>query len=127
MRYKPHAYQNTATNKIVNDPYCGLFLDMGLGKTVSTLTAINELIYGDLSVNKVLVIAPKRVAETTWTGECDKWDHLNHLRVSKVLGTEKQRKEALSKEADIYVINRENVVLLVSHYGVPSSLLTWSL
>lgn len=117
MDYKPHNYQLTATNKIIDEPYCGLFLDMGLGKTVSTLTAINELMYGDLSVNKVLVIAPKRVAETTWTGECEKWDHLNHLRVSKVLGTEKQRKEALNKEADIYVINRENVVWLVSHYG----------
>ncbi len=117
MRYKPHAYQNTATNKIINAPYCGLFLDMGLGKTVSTLTAINELIYGDLSISKVLVIAPKRVAETTWTSECCKWDHLQHLRVSKVLGTEKQRKEALDKQADIYVINRENVVWLVSHYG----------
>lgn len=117
MDYKPHNYQLTATNKIINEPYCGLFLDMGLGKTVSTLTAINELMYGDLSVNKVLVIAPKRVAETTWTGECEKWDHLNHLRVSKVIGTEKQRKEALNKEADIYVINRENVVWLVSYYG----------
>ena len=90
----------------------GLFLDMGLGKTVSTLTAIDYLLFlGE--VNKVLVIAPKRVAEDTWSTEIDKWDHLKDLRISKVLGTPKQRTEAVEKEADIYVTNRENVEWLV--------------
>ncbi|MFA7195669.1 MAG: DEAD/DEAH box helicase, partial [Candidatus Neomarinimicrobiota bacterium] len=90
--------------------------DMGLGKTVATLTAINKLMYEDLEVDKVLVIAPKRVAEDTWTTETLKWDHLRHLRLSIVLGSEKQRKEALKQKADIYVINRENVAWLVGLY-----------
>ena len=117
MRYQPYAYQQHATEHIIGNPAAGLFLDMGLGKTVSTLTAIDKLMNEDLEVNKVLVIAPKRVAEDTWITEKDKWDHLRHLKLSLVLGTEKQRKQALAAKADIYVINRENVVWLVAMYS----------
>lgn len=92
-------------------------MEMGLGKTVSTLTAINELIYDRFEVQKVLVIAPYRVADDTWTTEADKWDHLKHLRVSKVLGTSGERIAALEADADIYVINRENVTWLVNLTG----------
>lgn len=111
-----HNYQRYTVDFILNHPASGCFLDMGLGKTVSTLTAINRLMYEDLEINKVLVIAPKRVAEDTWTKEVEKWDHLKHLRVSRVLGTESQRKAALKSDADIYVINRENVCWLVAQY-----------
>lgn len=117
MEYIPHEYQRYATEKILELPACGLFLEMGLGKTVSTLTAINELIYDRFEISKVLVIAPKRVAEDTWTSEAEKWDHLQHLTFSKILGTVKQREEALTAEADIYLINRENVVWLVDKLG----------
>lgn len=117
MIYNPHPYQDHATQHIVDNDACGLFLDMGLGKTVSTLTAIDRLMNDDLEVSKVLVIAPKRVAEDTWINEAEKWDHLKHLRISIVLGAERQRKEALRVKADIYVINRENVCWLVSFYG----------
>ncbi|CAB4136189.1 HepA Superfamily II DNA/RNA helicases, SNF2 family [uncultured Caudovirales phage] len=117
MNYKPHQYQQHATEHIINNPAAGLFLEMGLGKTVSTLTAIVQLFeYCDIS--KVLVIAPKKVAENTWSTEIDKWSHLSHLRISKVLGTEKQRKQALQAKADIYVTNRENVVWLTAFYGL---------
>lgn len=111
-----HNYQKYSVDFIQNHPSAGLLLDMGLGKTVSTLTAINRLMFEDLEINKVLVIAPKRVAEDTWTKEVEKWEHLKHLRVSRVLGTEKQRKDALRTDADIYVINRENVCWLVAQY-----------
>lgn len=111
-----HGYQRAAVDHIIDHPFCGLFLDMGLGKTVSTLTAIKRL-YGLFEIGRVLVIAPKRVAEDTWTTECAKWEHLRGLSVSKVLGTEKQRREALAVSSDIYVINRENVAWLVSHLG----------
>lgn len=117
MRYKPHSYQDHATKHVIENPFCGLLLEMGLGKTVSTLTAINELMYDRMEVQKVLVIAPKKVAEDTWTTEASKWDHLNHLRISLVLGSEAKRKEALQAKADIYVINRENVAWIVGLYG----------
>lgn len=113
MKYVPHEYQRYASEKIIELPACGLFLEMGLGKTVSTLTAIDELIYDRFDVSKVLVIAPKRVADDTWTSEARKWDHLQHLTFSKVLGTVAQREAALAADADIYLINRENVVWLV--------------
>lgn len=116
MKYTPHAYQEYATQHIVEHPYSALLLEMGLGKTVATLTAVNQLMYCDFEVNKVLVIAPKRVAEDTWINEASKWDHLKHLRLSLVLGSEKKRKEALRAKADIYVINRENVAWLVGLY-----------
>ena len=115
MKFKPHRYQQYAVDRILTEPNIGLFLDMGLGKTVITLTAIHELMYDSYEVSRVLVIAPKSVAESTWTAETGKWDHLKGLRVSKVLGTSKERLEALHREADIYVINRENVVWLYDH------------
>lgn len=115
MHYEPHDYQRYATEKIIELPACGIFLEMGLGKTVSTLTAIDELIYDRFEISKVLVIAPKRVAENTWTDEAEKWEHLKGLKFSKVLGTAAERERALQEDADIYLINRENVVWLVDH------------
>lgn len=112
-----HGYQSAAVEHIIKNPYSALLLDMGLGKTVSTLTAINRLINYSFEVTKVLVIAPLRVAEHTWAEECDKWEHLKGLKISKVLGSEKKRSEALSTQADIYVINRENVAWLVATHG----------
>ncbi len=114
MKFIPHKYQKIAINKIFNTSRAGLFLDMGLGKTVITLTAIEDLIYNRFEVEKVLVIAPLRVAEDTWSKESDKWDHLKHLSISKILGTPAQRRKALAKEADIYIVNRENVVWLTN-------------
>lgn len=113
MKFKPWNYQQYAINHVIDNSASGLFLDMGMGKTVSTLTAIDDLmLLGE--VNKVLVIAPLRVAEDTWSTEVDKWDHLKHLRISKILGSKKQREEAINTEADIYVTNRENVDWLVT-------------
>ena len=116
MKFKPHAYQAYCINRLLVDPALGLFLDMGLGKTVITLTAINDLKYNRFAISKVLVIAPKKVAEATWSKEAEKWDHLNKLRVVSVLGTLTKRVRALNTPADIYVINRENVQWLVTHY-----------
>lgn len=113
MKFQPHEYQKAAENKILEQPSVGLFLGMGLGKTVITLTAINRLMYEEFEVQHVLVIAPKRVAEDTWSRESQKWDHLKHLKLSKALGTSKQREEALRVDADIYIINRDNVKWLV--------------
>ena len=115
MNFTPHGYQQYCIDRIISDRYLGLFLDMGLGKTVITLTAVNELIYNRFEVGKVLVIAPKKVAESTWTNEAQKWEHLKHLRVSRILGTLTQRIRALNTPADIYVINRENVPWLVDY------------
>lgn len=106
--FKPYDYQAYAIDKIIDNKRFGLFLDMGLGKTVSTLTAIEQLKYDYLDVDKVLVIAPKRVAEDTWAQEVEKWTHLTHLDVSLVLGAPKQREQALERNADIYVTNKEN-------------------
>lgn len=117
MIYNPHQYQGYATNKILEQDAVGLFLDMGLGKTVSTLTAVDQLLYDYFEVQKVLVIAPLRVAQKTWPDEIRKWDHLKHLKISRVLGSEKQRLAALQVKADIWVINRENVEWLVDLYG----------
>lgn len=115
MRYEPYKYQQTATQWIIDKPHCGLFLDMGLGKTVSTLTAVQQLI-DDCEISSVLVVAPKKVAETTWSTEAEKWDHLASLRVAKVLGTEKQRSAALESKADVYVTSRDLFVWLVTKY-----------
>ena len=118
MHYKPHTYQNRLKDFIIDHRYAFLTVDMGLGKTVTTLTAIQELIEDYLEAERVLVIAPKSVAENTWTGECAKWDHLAHLRVSVVMGkNELKRIKALGTPADIYVINRENVEWLVEFMG----------
>jgi len=111
-----HAYQNRAVSFIKDRKRCGLFLDMGLGKTTSTLTAVSDLI-DDFQIRKTLVIAPLRVANSVWRQEAAKWAHLDHLRVSVATGTAKQRLEALMTSADVYVINRENVDWLVKHYG----------
>lgn len=112
MRYEPSPYQEQATQFIEDHPAAMLFLEMGLGKTVITLTALSDLLMtGD--VDKVLVIAPLNVARTVWAEECEKWDHLKHIRCSKVLGDHKERLMALDREADLYIINRENVAWLV--------------
>lgn len=116
MKYNPHAYQDHASAHILGNPASGLFLEMGLGKTVATLTAIDSLIYETLEVSKVLVIAPKFVALNVWQQEGAKWDHLRHLKFSIITGDPRQRSEALKRKADIYVINRENVSWLVNHY-----------
>nr|DAT13355.1 MAG TPA: Chromatin remodeling complex ATPase [Caudoviricetes sp.] len=116
MKFIPHDYQKRAIALTVEKPNIGLLLEMGLGKTVITMTAIQELMYDCFEVSRVLIIAPKRVAEDTWTREHEKWDHLKDLRISKVLGTEQQRILALRTEADIYVIGRDNVKWLVETY-----------
>lgn len=113
MKYKPHGYQRYAEGFILTHPEAGLFLDMGLGKTVTTLTAISKLMW---DIERVLVIAPKRPAQDTWPEELGKWDHLKDLTYSVVMGSAKQREEALERKADIYIINRENVVWLVNRY-----------
>lgn len=115
MRYSAYEYQRAAERWIIEHPRCALFLDMGLGKTVITLTAMQRLI-DYCEVSKVLVIAPKKVAEATWSTEAAKWDHLSGMRIAKVLGTEKQRMSALREKADIYVIGRDSFTWLLGHY-----------
>ncbi len=115
MKFEPHEYQKFAIRNLIGKNRLALFLDMGLGKTVCTLTAINELMYNRLEINKVLVIAPLKVARLTWQEEIDKWDHLHHLRISRVVGTDAQRRRALERNADIYIINRENTVWLLEY------------
>jgi len=116
MKYTPHSYQEYSKDFIINNTQSALFLDCGLGKTIITLTAIIDLMFDYFEVSKVLVIAPLRVAESTWEEEVNKWDHLKSLRLSKVLGTEKERRQALVKKADVYIINRENVDWLCNNY-----------
>lgn len=116
MIFKPHAYQQHCINKILEIKKLGLYLDMGLGKTVTTLTAIRELKYNRFLVRKVLIIAPKKVAEGTWTKEKDKWDHTKFFRVSQVLGSQAKRIRALNTPADLYIVNRDNIVWLVDYY-----------
>lgn len=117
MIFKPHDYQEYAKQWIIEKPSSGLFLDLGMGKTVCTLTAVEELLYDYFDVSKILVIAPLRVAEDTWSSDVQKWEHLKNLKISKVLGKEEARTEALKEKADIYVINRENVEWLVEYLG----------
>lgn len=116
MEYKPHNYQAYAIQRIVTDDAVGLFLRPGLGKTSITLSAINILKYYRWAVSKVLVVAPKKVAEGTWSKEASKWDHLQHLRVATVLGSTTKRIKAVNTPADVYVINRENIPWLVDYY-----------
>lgn len=111
-----HDYQHRAIDFIKDKRRCFLILDMGLGKTASTLSAMSDLL-DSMMVSRVLVIAPLRVASSVWKQECTKWEQLKHLRVSVCLGTERQRLAALSRTADIYTINRENVPWIVAHYG----------
>ena len=116
MKYQPHEYQKRATQFIIDNRYCALFLDMGLGKTVSTLTAIDILKNDYLEIDKALVIAPKSVALNTWSGETAKWDHLKKLRISVAMGTAAQRTKAIERDADIYVTNRDNVKWIVDYF-----------
>ncbi|MDY2991621.1 MAG: DEAD/DEAH box helicase [Hornefia butyriciproducens] len=116
MKFVPHKYQKFCIDQIVERPKIGLFLEMGLGKTVITLSAVRELKYNRFQVRKVLVIAPKKVAEGTWSLEKDKWDHTRCLRISQVLGSRDKRIRALSVPADVYITNRENVVWLTDYF-----------
>lgn len=116
MEFKPHPYQEYGIKRVIDTKALGLMLDMGLGKTIITLTAFKELKFHRFEVAKALVIAPKKVAESTWTEEVNKWKHLRDIRVNLVLGTQKQRIKALNTPGDIWVINRENVEWLVNYY-----------
>lgn len=113
MKLTLHNYQVVAKDFIIGHPHAAVILDMGMGKTATTLSAVNELMFDRFEVTKVLVIAPLRVANTVWSDEIEQWSELRHLRYSKIVGTPKQRKEALQKEADIYIVNRENLPWLV--------------
>lgn len=116
MRFNPHKYQERAIDFVVDTPYCALFLEMGLGKSVITMTALRALQKDYLDVGKILIIAPKSVALNTWSAECSKWDHLKDTRISLVLGAGWEREKALWTEADVYVTNRDNTVWLVSQF-----------
>lgn len=116
MKFEPYPYQQYCVDKIIENSSIGLFLDMGLGKTVITLTALRELRYNRWDVSKPLIIAPKKVAEATWTTEAKKWAHLKDMRIVPVLGTVQQRLRALATPADAYVINRENTQWLVEYF-----------
>ena len=116
MKFVPHSYQRYAIERILQDNSLGLFLDMGLGKTVITLTAINDLKFNRWAVSRCLVVAPKKVAEATWSHEAEKWDHLRHLKIIPVLGSLKKRVQALHAPGDIWVINRENIPWLVEYF-----------
>ena len=118
MKYNPHSYQEYATDFIDKNPVSCLLLDMGLGKTAITLTAICDLLFDSFEAHRVLVIAPLRVARDTWPDELRKWEHLSDLRFSVAVGTEAERKAALRAKADIYIINRENVQWLIEDSGI---------
>ncbi|HEM4147687.1 TPA: DEAD/DEAH box helicase [Streptococcus suis] len=113
MKLTLHNYQVVAKDFIIGHPNAAVILDMGMGKTATTLSAVNELMFDRFEVTKVLVIAPLRVANTVWSDEIEQWAELRHLRYSKIVGTPKQRKVALQKDADIYIVNRENLPWLV--------------
>ena len=117
MEFKPHNYQTYAIDFIKTHPVAGLFLGMGMGKTISTLTALNDLMFDHFQTGRALIIAPLRVARDTWTDEITKWNHLKHLRASVIVGTAKERRQALGADADIYIVNRENVPWLVQELG----------
>lgn len=112
-----HGYQRNSVNHILHNDFAGLFLDMGLGKTVSTLTAIQKLYWEELEIEKVLIIAPKRVAENVWSSEIKKWSHLQNLKIEVVSGNPKKRIEILNRKAQIYTISRDNLAWLCAHYG----------
>lgn len=115
MIYEPHDYQKYVIEYIQSHPVSAVFLDMGLGKTSITLTALNDLLFDYFTVHKILVIAPLRVAKTTWSAEIKKWDHLKDLKYSIVVGTPTERKNALQRQSDIYIINRENIPWLIEY------------
>lgn len=110
-----HDYQNYCVQKLIENSIFALLLDMGLGKSIITLTAIAELMHNYFEISKVLIIAPLRVARDTWSNECEKWEHLKYLNISKILGTVEERKAAIYKRADIYIINRENIEWLIEN------------
>ena len=112
-----HSYQKFCVDFIEEHPNCGVFLDMGLGKTIISLTAISHLLYDSFEVSRVLIIAPLRVARDTWIAELSKWEHLRGLKMERVIGTPKERVAALSRRAEMYIINRENVEWLVKHFA----------
>lgn len=116
MEYKPYYYQRFAEQFILDNPEAGLLLDMGMGKTAVCLTAADKLLNDYFAVSKVLVIAPLKPAKETWLPEAAKWDHLKHLTVSLIVGSQQERLASLQRDADIYVINRESVVWLVDYY-----------
>ena len=116
MNFHPHAYQKIAIQRIIDHTHYGLLLDMGLGKTISTLIAIEQLMYDQFDIKKVLLIAPKKVAESTWAQEANKWNETSYLKIASVLGPEKDRIKALQSDSDIYVMNRENVQWLYEYY-----------
>ena len=119
MKFAPHDYQAFAIDYIETHPAAAVLLDMGLGKTVITLTAIANLLFDSFQAHRVLVIAPLRVARDTWPAEIQKWDHLNGLTFSVIIGTQQERMAALRKQADIYLINRENTQWLIENSGMP--------
>jgi SNF2 family DNA or RNA helicase len=119
MKYNPHEYQSYATDFILSHPVSAVLLEMGLGKSVISLSAIFDLCLDRFEIRKVLIIAPLRVARDTWPSEINKWDHLQGLSYSVAVGTEKERKDALMKRATLYIINRENVDWLVNRSGIP--------
>lgn len=119
MKYAPHDYQTYAKSFILEHPIAAILLDMGLGKTAITLTALCDLLFDSFEAHRVLVIAPLRVASQTWPDELRKWEHLSNLRFSVAVGTEAERKAALRAKADIYIINRENVQWLIEDSGIP--------
>ena len=119
MRYRPHDYQQYATRFILEHPIAAVFLQMGLGKSVITLTAIWELALERFEIRRALVIAPLRVARDTWPAEIEKWDHLRGLTYSVAVGTEAERLAALKRDALIHIINRENVPWLIEQSGAP--------
>lgn len=116
MRYEPHDYQRYATDYILSHPIAAVLLQMGLGKTIITLTAIVDLLFDFFVIRKVLIIAPLRVAQMTWSDEIKKWDHLGILKYSIVVGTQAQRQKAMAADADIYITNRESVPWLCENY-----------
>ena len=119
MKFIPHSYQKYAIDFIENNPVAAVFLDMGLGKTSITLTALNNLLFDSFEVHRILIIAPLRVARTTWSDEIEKWEHLHNLTYAVAVGTEKERVAALREKADITLINRENLQWLVEKSGEP--------
>lgn len=119
MKYEPHDYQKYATRYIETHPIAAVLLDMGLGKTSITLTALNDLLFDYFDAHRILVVAPLRVARNTWSDEIEKWNHLKDLRFSVAVGTETERLSALKQKADIYIINRENLQWLIEKSDVP--------
>lgn len=119
MKFNPHDYQKYTIEYILQHPVAAVILGLGMGKTVCSLTAIEQLIYDSFEISKVMIVAPLRVAKVTWSDEIQKWDHLKHLRYAVAVGSEKERLDALQSDADIYIINRENLQWLIEKSGLP--------